>query len=181
MKRTICAILTLALLLCLCPAVSFASGEALTLTWSQGTYYDGMINPNLVSRKYAVIDVSEGDVVTFDYPSANWAIYVYYEKAQGTYGYVTSRQGSNESFVVEAIDGWVPTQLQLTAFHRSGSNVTITDALWATFQNRPAVHREDLHLRHPECGSLERRCDPGRGRGQGGSPGSGLAGGNGGA
>ena len=133
MKRTICAILTLALLLCLCPAVSFASGEALSLTWSQGTYYDGKINPNLVSRKYAVIDVSEGDVVTFDYPSANWAIYVYYEKAQGTYGYVTSRQGSNESFVVEAIDGWVPTQLQLTAFHRSGSNVTITDELWSTF------------------------------------------------
>ena len=133
MKRTICAILTLALLLCLCPAVSFASGEALSLTWSQGTYYDGKINPNLVSRKYAVIDVSEGDVVTFDYPSANWAIYVYYEKAQGTYGYVTSRQGSNESFVVQAIDGWVPTQLQLTAFHRSGSNVTITDELWSTF------------------------------------------------
>lgn len=126
-------ILTLALLLCLCPAVTFASGEALSLTWNQGTYYDGKINPGLVSRKYAVIDVSQGDVVTFDYPSANWAIYVYYEKAQGSYGYVTSRQGSNETFVVEAIDGWVPTQLQLTAFHRSGSNVTITDELWATF------------------------------------------------
>ena len=41
MKRTICTILTLALLLCLCPAVSFASGEALSLTWNQGTYYDG--------------------------------------------------------------------------------------------------------------------------------------------
>lgn len=63
--------------------MSFASGEALSLTWNQGTYYDGKINPGLVSRKYAVIDVSEGDVVTFDYPSANWAIYVYYEKAQG--------------------------------------------------------------------------------------------------
>lgn len=133
MKRVLPLLLSLVLLLCLLPTMAFAAEEVLSPTWSQGTYYDNAINPNLVSRKYTVIDCKEGDVVTFDYPSANWAIYVYYADAQGSMGYVTSKQGSNETFVVEAKDGRVPTHLQLTAFHRSGSNVTITDELWKTF------------------------------------------------
>jgi len=134
MKRLFCLLMSLALLLCLFPAVvSAAEGEAMSLTWSQGTYYDNTINPNLVSRKYTVIDVNPGDVVTFDYPTANWAIYVYYADANGSFGYVTSKQGANETFVVQEINGRTPTQLRLTAFHRSGSNVTITDELWATF------------------------------------------------
>ena len=134
MKRLFCFLIPLALLLCLLPvAVSAAGDEELSLAWSQGTYYDNAVNPNLVSRKYTVIHVSEGDVVTFHYPSANWAIYVYYADAQGSMGYVTSKQGANETFVVQEINGRTPTQLRLTAFHRSGSNVTITDELWKTF------------------------------------------------
>ena len=136
MKKLLLALLALVLVLSLIPAVAIPEVEAienLSLTWNQGTYYDGKINPNLVSRKYAVIDCAKGDVITFTYPSDNWAIYVYYQNENGSYSYKTSKRGSNETFVIEETNGWVPTQLQLTVFHRSGNNVTITDELWETF------------------------------------------------
>ena len=49
MKRLFCLLIPLALLLCLLPvAASAAEAEELSLSWSQGTYYDNAVNPNLV-------------------------------------------------------------------------------------------------------------------------------------
>ncbi len=135
MKRWFITVLTLTLLLtALCGVYAQAAEEAPTLTWQQGTYYDNAINASLVSRKYAVIPLTEGDVIRFVFPTGNWGIYGYYADANGSYGYNTyTADRAVFTFEATAINGRVPTELRLTAFHRSGNNVTITDELWETF------------------------------------------------
>ena len=135
MKRWIITVLTLTLLLtALCGVYAQAAEEALTLTWRQGAYYDNAINTSLVSRKYAVIPLNEGDVIRFAFPTGSWGIYGYYADDNGSYGYNTyTADRAVFTFEATAINGRVPTELRLTAFHRSGNNVTITDELWETF------------------------------------------------
>ncbi len=135
MKRWFITVLTLVLLLTAACGVYAQAAEAqLTLAWQQGTYYDNVINTSLVSRKYTVIPLIEGDVIRFEFPTGNWGIYGYYADENGSWGYNTyTKDRAVFTFEATAIDGRIPTELRLTAFHRSGSNVTITDELWETF------------------------------------------------
>ena len=138
MKRAFLTVLAMVLVLGVFLALpkvnAQTSEELLTLTWSQGTYYDKEINPNLVSRKYTVVSCSEGEVIRFEFPSADWGVYGYYADENGSWGYNTYTSAKDVlEFEVKEIGGRMPTELRLTVFHRSGSNVTITDALWSTF------------------------------------------------
>jgi len=135
MKRWIITVLTLTLLfIAVCGVYAQATEDLVSLTWQQGTYYDNEINTSLTSRKYAVIPVSEGDVIRFEFPTGNWGIYGYYADENGSWGYNTyTADRAVFTFEATAIGGRIPTELRLTTFHRSGSNVTITDELWETF------------------------------------------------
>ncbi|MBR4864388.1 MAG: endonuclease/exonuclease/phosphatase family protein [Oscillospiraceae bacterium] len=135
MKRLLAMLLLVALVLTMVPAITpTASAEQVTdLVWQQGTYY-ASLNTSVKIRRYTVIPCQEGEIYTLKFPSDNWAVYAHFADAQGDFGkeYLL-RTGKPLDIVVREMDGRVPTEIRLTTFNRTNTNLVLDDANFASF------------------------------------------------
>ena len=135
MKRLLALVLSLLLafgtVAVLRPVLSSAEagGEALSLTWTPGSYYDSINTGHATTRRYTVIPCQEGDKITFTMPSTNWRLWVYPADGTGSIKYFEAKNGME--YTVADISGRMPTELRVTACPNPDS--VITDEMWNAF------------------------------------------------